>query len=675
MAKFGDCVRSFFIKIAFCMVVLFAPYLLFGKKSPTATLSISDLEYQLKRVESTEGKARILLDLVDAYLKKDPKKAFTYNDQVLALIPDKVFDKSIWAESYCNKAYKYYLAYEDEKALIYCTKSIQAVSAEDYPLIHARAYRVMSIAYQSLGDMHKAIEYAYLGLSKCPHGIEGQDSRCHIRYNLGLFYVSLGQTRKAEYLVRQNFKEPNFIKSKDQYSISLNLMALIAQHKKDYKGMISYASKGIQLRKNNGRVQDDINAYIMLHIATTNLDRDAESLRYLKIAQHLTDSIQDFVSEINIMDLYAMYYEKHHKLDTALMYAQRGINEAKENQLLHFHLSIFYVYQRILRQLGKKQEALYFLKQYEKMDDSLESKVVKDYSIGSLTTHKINQSIENVNQKYQQKLKQEKKRQTAGLVVLFFILLISGAVLILYLQRKRFNQELSQKQATILSQRDQLTQLNDLKTQLFGSISAELRKPMEEIGKIMLELQPGILPEREDAILGALGRYSTITAVSMEEQLLNARFQMLGNGALYAREIQLNSFCKELEKEIVGLEEDPRWTLHLQIPDRLMAFVDVNVLKSLLRKLIVKSVKMANHQPVDFVLKANSEQGMLKIQMSNPIFTRRNVPTSPEREEIHLEPPSTSSDWFNTSLQEWASLINAKLVEWPGGFELTLQDQ
>lgn len=675
MAKFGDYVRSFFIKIAFCMVVLFAPYLLFGKKSPTATQSIADLEYQLKRVESTEGKARILLDLVDAYLKKDPKKAFTYNDQVLALIPDKVFDKSIWAESYCNKAYKYYLAYEDEKALIYCTKSIQAVSAEDYPLIHARAYRVMSIAYQSLGDMHKAIEYAYLGLSKCPHGIEGQDSRCHIRYNLGLFYVSLGQTRKAEYLVRQNFKEPNFIKSKDQYSISLNLMALIAQHKKDYKGMISYASKGIQLRKNNGRVQDDINAYIMLHIATTNLDRDAESLRYLKIAQHLTDSIQDFVSEINIMDLYAMYYEKHHKLDTALMYAQRGINEAKENQLLHFHLSIFYVYQRILRQLGKKQEALYFLKQYEKMDDSLESKVVKDYSIGSLTTHKINQSIENVNQKYQQKLKQEKKRQTAGLVVLFFILLISGAVLILYLQRKRFNQELSQKQATILSQRDQLTQLNDLKTQLFGSISAELRKPMEEIGKIMLELQPGILPEREDAILGALGRYSTITAVSMEEQLLNARFQMLGNGALYAREIQLNSFCKELEKEIVGLEEDPRWTLHLQIPDRLMAFVDVNVLKSLLRKLIVKSVKMANHQPVDFVLKANSEQGMLKIQMSNPVFTRRNVPTSPEREEIHLEPPSTSSDWFNTSLQEWASLINAKLVEWPGGFELTLQDQ
>ena len=675
MAKFGYCVLVFYIKMAFCLGVLFAPCLLFGKKSPATTQSISDLEYQLKRVESPEGKARILLDLVDAYLKKDPKKAFTYNDQVLALIPDKVFDKSIWAESYCNKAYQHYLAYEDEKALIYCTKSIQSVSAEDYPLIHARTYRVMSIAYQSLGDMHKAIEYAYLGLSKCLNGIEGQDSRCHIRYNLGLFYVSLGQTHKAEYLVRQNFKEPNFTKSKEQYSISLNLMALIAQQKKDYKGMISYAKKGIQLRNNNGRVQDDINAYIMLHIATTNLNRDAESLRYLKIAQLLTDSIQDFVSEINIMDLYASYYEKHHKLDTALMFAQKGFNEAKEKQLLHFHLSILYAYQRILRKLGKKQEALYFLKQYEKMDDSLESKVVKDYSLGSLTTHKINQSIEKVNQKYQQKLKQEKKRQTAGVVILFFILLISGAVLILYLQRKQFNQQLSQKQATILSQRDQLTQLNELKTQLFGSISAELRKPMEEMGKIILELQPGIPPEREDAILGALGRYSTFTAVSMEEQLLNARFQMLGNGALHAREIQLDSFCKELENEIVGLEEDPRWKLDLQIPDRLMAFVDVNVLKSLLRKLIVKSVKMANHQPVDFVLQANLEQGMLKIQMCNPAITGRNEPTSPELEEIHQESPSTSSNWFNTSLQEWASLIDAKLVEWPGGFELTLKDQ
>lgn len=675
MVKFGYCVLVFYIKIAFCLGVLFSPCLLFGKKSPATTQSISDLEYQLKRVESTEGKARILLDLVDAYMKKDLKKAFAYNDQVLALIPDKVFDKSIWAESYYNKAIQHFIEYEDEKALIYCTKSIQTVSEKDYPLIHARAYNGMAVAYRSLGDLYKAIQYGFVGISKCPQSVEGLNLRCQLRYNLGLNYVSLGQIQKAEYLVQQNLKEPKFAVSSNRRAESLNLMSLIAQQKNDYKGILSYARQAIQLRKNNGYVQDDINAYIMLHIATINLDRDAESLRYLKIAQHLTDSIQDFVSEINIMDLYASYYEKHHKLDTALIYAQRGIKVAQENQLLHFHLFILNVYQRILRQLGKKQEALYFLKRYEKMEDSLESKVVKDYSIGSLTTYKINQSIEKVNQKYQQKLKQEKDRQTAGAVILFFISLISGAVLILYLQRKRFNQQLSQKQATILSQRDQLTQLNELKTQLFGSISAELRKPMEEMGKIILELQPGISPEREDAILGALGRYSTFTAVSMEEQLLNARFQMLGNGALHAREIQLDSFCKELENEIVGLEEDPRWKLHLQIPDRLMAFVDVNVLKSLLRKLIVKSVKMANHQPVDFVLQANLEQGMLKIQMNNPAITGRNVPTSSELEEIHLESQSTSSNWFNTSLQEWASLIDAKLVEWPGGFELTLQDQ
>jgi tetratricopeptide (TPR) repeat protein len=675
MLKFGYCLLLFCIKTAFCLGVFFAPVVLYGKKNPADTKSIPDLEYQLKYVENPTAKAKILLDLVDAYMKNDLQKAFAYNDQVLTLIPNKVVDKSIWAESYYNKAIQHFINYEVEKALVYCTKSIQVVSEKDYPLIHARAYNGMSVAYRSLGDLYKAIQYGYIGISKCPKGTDGLNLRCQLRYNLGLNYVSLNQIQKAEYLVKQNLQEPKFVISIGRQAESLNLMALIAQQKKDYKGIITYAKKGIRLRKKNGNVQDDINAYIMLHIAATNLNRDAESLRFLKIAQHLTDSIQDFVSEINIMDLYASYYEKQHKLDTALMYAQRGIKVAQENQILYFHLSILNVYQRILRELGKKEQALYFLKRYEKMEDSLNSKAVRDYSIGSLTTYKINQSQEKVNQRYQEKLKQEKNRQMAGVVILVFALLISSAVFILYFLRRRFNQQLNQQQTTILTQRDQLAQLNELKTQLFGSISAELRKPMEEIRKITLELQPGISPEHEDAILKNLGRYATFTAVSMEEQLLIARFQMLGRDALYPKEIQLNTLCKDLEKDILGLGKNPQWTLQLQIPDRLMAFSDVNVLKSLLRKLIVKSVKMAKHQPAEFVLQANLEQGMLKIQMSNPAITGRNEPTSPELEEIHLESPSTSSNWFNTSLQEWASLIDAKLVEWPGGFELTLQDQ
>ena len=233
------------------------------------------LKYKLQTAESPIQKAQTLLELFEQYKRKDLNKASLYNDQVLAMIPDQIKQKDLWARAYINKAIQLFINYEQEKAINYCMKAINTVPVANYPLLHAEAYNGLAVINQDLGNLNKTFEYAYqaLALSK-DQTLEGTKLRLLIRYNLALNYINLSQYKEAEYLVKQNTKEQDYYKIPGRQAQDLNLLAQIAQRKGQYNLVIRYALESIKQRVNIGPIQDDINAYIMLHIANTELKKD-----------------------------------------------------------------------------------------------------------------------------------------------------------------------------------------------------------------------------------------------------------------------------------------------------------------------------------------------------------------------------------------------------------------
>lgn len=492
------------------------------------TSEVAKLEYKLQIAESPVQKAQILLDLFEKYKRKDLDKASLYNDQVLAMIPDQVKQKDIWARAYINRAIQLFFNYEQEKAINYCMKAINTVPVAKYPLLHAEAYIGLAVINQDLGNPNQTFEYAYqaLALSKA-QTLEGTKLRLLIRYNLALNYINLNQYKEAEYFVKQNTKEPDYYKIPGRQAQDLNLLAQIAQRKGQYNRVIKYALESIKQRVNIGPIQDDINAYIMLHIAHAELKKDQKSLYYLNTAKTLTDSIQDVSSDVNIMDLYANHYLNHGQLDSALILAKRGVGIAQKNDLLHFHLSLLSTHAHILKKLGKNQEALVALREYHTLEEKIKSEGLKQSTQQQLTNYQLGTRQEKINQRYWKKIQVEKQKRSLGITVFVFALIIGGVTVLLYRHRLRNHRILLQKQQLIAEQAEALQNLNEQKTQLFGVIASQLSKPMAEIRQLVNELKPGTLPIQEQKKLEEL-REHTILAKSALSEVLRQTRKMIG---------------------------------------------------------------------------------------------------------------------------------------------------
>ncbi len=486
------------------------------------------LKHKLQTAESPIQKAQTLLELFEHYKRKDLNKASLYNDQVLAMIPDQVKQKDLWARAYINKAIQLFINYEQEKAINYCMKAINTVPVANYPLLHAEAYNGLAVINQDLGNLNKTFEYAYqaLALSK-DQTLEGTKLRLLIRYNLALNYINLSQYKEAEYLVKQNTKEPDYYKIPGRQAQDLNLLAQIAQRKGQYNLVIRYALESIKQRVNIGPIQDDINAYIMLHIANTELKKDQKSLFYLNKAKTLTDSIQDVISDVNIMDLYANHYLDHGQLDSALILAKRGIAIAQKNDMLHFHLSLLSTHAYILKKMGKNKEALSALREYHSFEEKIKSEGLKQSTQQQLANYQLGTRQEQINQRYLKKIQAEKQKRSLGITVFVFALIIGGVTVLLYRHRLHNHRILLQKQQLIAEQAETLQNLNEQKTQLFGVIASQLSKPMAEIRQLVNELKPGTLPIQEQKKLDELREHTILAKSALSEVLSNTR-KMIG---------------------------------------------------------------------------------------------------------------------------------------------------
>ena len=240
----------------------------------------------------------------------------------------------------------------------------------------------------------------------------------------------------------------------------------------------------------------------------------------------MADSISNIFSQASVYTLFALYYAKNNQLDSSNFYVLRSIAKLEERKLEALFPDPYHLYSLNLQKEGKNQQAILYEKKYHDLLEIARNQENQDFSLNNINAYAISKSYEKINQRYSNQLKQENKLRTFGLAGLILALIVGVGIFVLYRQQWFFYKQLQKKQAAILTQKEELQQLDSLKTELFSAIARDLREPLQKIQNVAANYKNILSFEQEAEIFAQLKTQTAYTNKRLEEMLENAKKQM-----------------------------------------------------------------------------------------------------------------------------------------------------
>lgn len=496
-----------------------------GQTIPYSPERLAMLENKLKTATSKTEKASLLLDIYDQIKSIDPDKANSCTNEALD-IAKALNNKLLIARAFCNKGIQQFILNNNEESYRYFVRALALVDPKKDTAISVRCYQNMGVLYRDYGNYGKAIEYKYRAMKLCGPEPKWLDTKCQLRYNLSLDYISVGQITKAEFLLKENLKDLDLFEAPQRKAQTMTVLSQIAQLRHNNEAAINYALKALQITKQYGFFQNTLNNYIFLGQASEALGRKEDCFRYARTAQHLADSVANIFSQATVYLLFSVYYFDNKQLDSATFYALRSIAKLEERKVEAVEPDAYHHYSLILRKLGKEKEALHYENKYRDLLELARNRAVQEFSLNSINAYAISQSYEKINRLYSKPLQQENRWSTVGLTGLVLALLMGVGVFLLYRQRRLSSRQLKQKQTAILAQKSELERLNALKIELFGTIARDLRAPLTSIQEVVAGYKSIQSPEEEKAALDLLREQTDYASARLEEMLQQAKQQM-----------------------------------------------------------------------------------------------------------------------------------------------------
>lgn len=496
-----------------------------GQTIPYSPERLAMLESKLKKVESQQERATLLLDIYDQIKSIDPNKANACTDEALK-IAQSLKNNLLIARAYCNEGIQQFMLNNNEESYRFFVRALALIDLKKDTAIMVRCYQNMGVLYRDYGNYYKAIEFKYRALNLCSSETKWLDTKCQLRYNLSLDYTSVGQLDKSEYLLKENLKDLKLIEAPQRQAQTMTALSEVMQLKGNNQKSYQYAFDALQITKRYGFFQNTLNNYIFLGQSSEALGRKEDCLKYARLAQHLADSIANIFSQASVYNLFALYYFKNNQLDSSNFYVLRAITKLEERKLEVLFPDPYHLYSSNLRKEGKIQQAIVYEKKYHDLLEIARNQEIQNFSLNNINAYAISKSYEKINQRYSNQLQQENKLRTLGLAGLILALIVGIGIFLLYRQEWVFYKQLQKKQVAILTQKEELQQLNTLKTELFGAIARDLREPLQKIQMVATNYKKTLSIEQEAEILAQLKLQTEYTNKRLEEMLEHAKKQM-----------------------------------------------------------------------------------------------------------------------------------------------------
>lgn len=452
-----------------------------------------------------------------------------------------------------------------DKSLEYYLKGLQHLEGIHNKRDLAVSYNNIGIIHERLNNYDKAKEYYHKTL-EIYEQLDLKDEMAIVYNNLGIVFDDTDQKDKALDYYQRSFELDQHAKDTNGMATSLNNIGLIYYNMKDFEKSLEYLTQSLNYSKQND------NQYSIAN--TLN-----------NIAEVLIDQQK--------------YTEASRKINTALDIAKdikaKEIEEESYRLLSSLHES-----------LGDHQKALQYYKMQSEIHDTIFSREkqnrIADIQIKYETEQKEKeiQLLKKDNEIHKLEIKKQKNfRNFVFFIVVLLILLIALIYNRFSLKKKNTrileekNKQLRQANEKLKKSEQNLRELNATKDKFFSIISHDLKNPFQALFGFSEVLYKQIHEHtREEIKEYSKAIYeSAQNLFNLLQNLLQWSRSQLGSIKLSPQQTQIRESVEDIIQLLSINADEKNLTIDNTIPEDLEAYVDENVISTVMRNLLSNAIK------------------------------------------------------------------------------------
>ncbi len=176
---------------------------------------------------------------------------------------------------------------------------------------------------------------------------------------------------------------------------------------------------------------------------------------------------------------------------------------------------------------------------------------------------------------------------------------------------RHLTRELTGRNQELTQQRDQLSEMNRLKSEFLANVSHELRTPLNAITgytELIAEQVYGpTTPEQREALAGV--EESSHNLLTLINQILDLSKVESGRTEIYATDVAIHDIAQSVASEAHGLAKDRPYRVEVDCPDRVVVHTDRQKVQQIVTNLVANAVKFTERGGVKMICRALSDGG------------------------------------------------------------------
>ena len=437
-------------------------------------------------------------------------------------------------------------------------------------------------------------------------GLGNDNGVMMINNNLGMLYDDLGNFEKALFYFKQTLEGRRAANNREGIVSGLVNLSVVSNNLKKYRESISYLNEALDLAREKNDIIQMRSCYGMLAETYEKSGDTKNALYYFEFYRSFHEMIQkdkekNLRNEAENIELRNRLLEFEKKNQELALLSKDKILDEKETQLQQVDLSN----QELLSKASKQDLIIAYLKKEAEVKE-------KDAEIKNLKLKEHEVMLEKNNNYF-----------TLLILIISLLLLISAILFGNYLNKRRINKQLEQKNDEILVQSEKLKEANEevnaINTHLEEIVSqrtAALRKTNKELDTFLYRAShdlrrpittlKGLVEvsnfSTKDPNAHVLFKHVNLTADNMDKMLLKlmniSEMSKLENGN---QEISFQKLLKELEKWFKPLLEEYNVEFKYKIQVRDKISLNLYLIQVILSNLIENAIYFSSQSKDAFV--------------------------------------------------------------------------
>lgn len=395
------------------------------------------------------------------------------------------------------------------------------------------------------------------------------------------------------------------------YKSITNILGQISLEQSEFNKAISYFKEFENIPESN---YFDIKRSFINHnlgVCYLQLRNFNEAEIYLLKSTKLQESERDTVALVGAYgDIATMYYEQY-KDNLAISFFEKAYEFSKK--VKRYDLKKIATKNMSVVEENRKnfEKALIYRKEVEKWNDSLTDQ------------NKI-WAVAEVEKKFAIKQKQEeihvlevenkiKQTQRNGLLIVAVLLLsIFGIGLYFYRQKIKTNK-------IILSQKENLDELNATKDKLFTIVSHDLRSSVNALKTSNTKLLSHLETKDYEQLDVLLHKNNAIanSSYNLLDNLLNWSQQQTNQLYFQQESVHLFSIIQQIEYNYKPIVSEKNMLLNLNIDKSIFVFMDLDSLKIILRNMLDNAIKFSHENGTISIYTQKSETDFIELVLED----------------------------------------------------------